>query len=139
MKLKDLVIDQDAMDRFLDEMVKRNDIQVEKVETMYLKIKDMESLKSYFEELHKLEKELPLGEELDEYWTLVELASTYGKDITDNYSSDILSEINPFISQFFHYKDYIFGIMNGQGSCAWYSEWSEYYKLLGKEQLSFNF
>ena len=81
MNLKDLVIDQDAMDRFLDEMVKRNDIQVEKVETMYLKIKDMESLKSYFEELHKLEKELPLGEELDEYWTIVELASTYGKDI----------------------------------------------------------
>ena len=36
MNLKDLVIDQDAMDRFLDEMVKRNDIQVEKVETMYL-------------------------------------------------------------------------------------------------------
>lgn len=122
MNLKDLVIDEDAMDRFLDEMLKRNDIQVEKVETMYLKIKDMESLKSYFEELHKLEKELPLGEELDEYWTLVELASTYGKDITDNYSSDVLSEINPFISQFFHYKDYIFGIMNGQGSCAWYSE-----------------
>lgn len=139
MNLKDLVIDEDAMDRFLDEMLKRNDIQVEKVETMYSKIKDMESLKSYFEELHKLEKELPLGEELDEYWTLVELASTYGKDITDNYSSDILSEINPFISQFFHYKDYIFGIMNGQGSCAWYSEWSEYDKLLGKEQLSFNF
>ena len=134
MNLKDLVIDQDAMDRFLDEMVKETNIRAEKVENLYLKIKDMESLESYFKELYELEKELPLGEELEQYWTLVELASMYGKTIPEDYIEDI----NYFISEIYHYKGYLFGIMHGQGSAPWWAPWDQYKHILGPEQLSLN-
>ena len=134
MNLKDLVIDEDAMDRFLDAMLKETNIQAEKVETMYLKIKDLESLESYFKELYELEKELPLGEELEQYWTLVELASMYGKTIPEDYIEDI----NYFTSEIYHYKGYLFGIMHGQGSTPWWAPWDQYKHILGPEQLSLN-
>ena len=134
MNLKDLVIDEDAMDRFLDAMLKETNIQAEKVENLYLKIKDLESLESYFKELYELEKELPLGEELEQYWTLVELASMYGKTIPEDYIEDI----NYFISEIYHYKGYLFGIMHGQGSTPWWAPWDQYKHILGPEQLSLN-
>lgn len=134
MNLKDLVIDEDAMDRFLDAMLKETNIQAEKVENLYLKIKDLESLESYFKELYELEKELPLGEELEQYWTLVELASMYGKTIPEDYIKDI----NDFISEIYHYKGYLFGIMHGQGSTPWWAPWDQYKHILGPEQLSLN-
>ena len=134
MNLKDLVIDEDAMDRFLDAMLKETNIQAEKVENLYLKIKDLESLESYFKELYELEKELPLGEELEQYWTLVELASMYGKTIPEDYIEDI----NYFISEIYHYKGYLFGIMHGQGSTPLWAPWDQYKHILGPEQLSLN-
>ena len=127
------------MDRFLDQMLEENNIRVAKTEEMYLKIKDEESLDPFIKELQALEKDLPLGEELDEYWTLIEVASAYGKNITEDYSRQVFEDINCFISEFFYYKGYIFGVMHGQGSCAWYAPWEDYSSVLGKEQLSLNF
>ena len=134
MNLKDLVISKESVDKFLDAMLKENNIQAEKVENLYLKIKDLESLESYFKELYELEKELPLGEELEQYWTLVELASMYGKTIPEDYIEDI----NYFISEIYHYKGYLFGIMHGQGSTPWWAPWDQYKHILGPEQLSLN-
>lgn len=134
MNLKDLVISKESVDKFLDAMLKETNIQAEKVENLYLKIKDLESLESYFKELYELEKELPLGEELEQYWTLVELASMYGKTIPEDYIKDI----NDFISEIYHYKGYLFGIMHGQGSTPWWAPWDQYKHILGPEQLSLN-
>ena len=134
MNLKDLVISKESVDKFLDAMLKETNIQAEKVENLYLKIKDLESLESYFKELYELEKELPLGEELEQYWTLVELASVYGKTIPEDYIKDI----NDFISEIYHYKGYLFGIMHGQGSTPWWAPWDQYKHILGPEQLSLN-
>lgn len=131
--------EQDAEDffKYFNEQAEREVVDVKKADKLHYSLKDLDSLDNYLEKLYKLESKLDYGQELPEYWTLIKVAENYGKPL--ELSSKVSHEINTFISVFYHYKDYIFGIMHGQGSCAWFAKYKKYEHLLGPEQLSFNF
>lgn len=131
--------EQDAEDffKYFNEQAEREVVAVKKADKLHQALKNLDSLDNYLEKLSKLESKLDYGQELPEYWTLIRVAENYGKLL--DLSPEISHEINTFISAFYHYKDYIFGTMNGQGSCAWFVKYKDYEYLLGPEQLSFNF
>lgn len=123
--------------KYYEEQEKREAKAIKKADKLHQSLKDLDSLDNYLEKLSKLESKLDYNQELPEYWTLIRVAENYGKLL--DLSPEISHEINTFISAFYHYKDYIFGTMNGQGSCAWFVKYKDYEHLLGPEQLSFNF
>lgn len=123
--------------KYLEEL-EEEEIKVNnKADTLHENLKELDSLDDYLKELSEKESKLECGQELSEYWVLIEVAKRHGKLL--DLSSEISHEINTFISVFYHYKDYIFGTMHGQGSYPWFVKYKDYEYLLGPEQLSFNF
>lgn len=123
--------------KYLEELEEGEIKSNNNADILHESLKELDSLDDYLENLSKLESNLDYGQELPEYWDLIKVAERHGKLL--ELTPEVNEEINTFISSFFHYKDYIFGTMHGQGSCPWFVKYSEYEHLLGPEQLSFKF
>lgn len=105
-----------------------------KTEEFHSKFLDETNIKDYMDSLEELQKDLMPNDQLEEYWSLFEVAKVHGKPIPD----DFIREINDFAPEIYHYKGYLFAIMHGQGSEAWWAPWDQYKHILGPEQLSLN-
>lgn len=126
-------IDEEALNRSIDKFIFKVEQDLIKAETLHNDLLDVEDFDNYIQSL-----DTEIQKHLEELWILQDVAYHFGENITDKYSDDILYEINPFTSEFFYYRGYVFGVMHGQGSHPWVSKWSDC-PGLGQEQLMFLF
>lgn len=126
-------------EQHLEEMTERARLSELNAQELYVKVCSYENFEDfmnwlseiYDKKVEQAHKEGRYIDDIDEQWDLVRVAQTYGRELTED---EFRKVDNPFLGTAHYFKGYIFGIMNGQGSCPWYIKWDT--SKFGPEQLS---